>query len=64
MMAFRVWRLAFGVWRSSKEKSSLRRSAGRHLLKTSLRIDGGQTFQVDDPLRETPNAKRATPNVL
>jgi hypothetical protein len=61
---FGVRRLSFRVWRSITEKSSLRRSAGRHLLKTSLRTDRRPASQSNDKLRETPNAKRRAPNVL
>jgi len=61
---FGVRRLSFRVWRSITEKSSLRRSAGRHLLKTSLRTDRRPASQSNDKLRGTPNAKRRAPNVL
>jgi len=61
---FGVRRLSFRVWRSITEKSSLRRSAGRHLLKTSLRTDRRPASQSNDMLRGTPNAKRRAPNVL
>jgi len=63
-LSFRVWRSVFRVWRSITEKSSLRRSAGRHLLKTSLRTDRRPASQSNHKLRGTPNAKRRAPNVL
>jgi hypothetical protein len=57
-LSFRVWRSAFGVSRSTTERSSLRRTAGRHLLKTS------RSPASNDLLRRTPNTKRRAPNVL
>ncbi len=64
MMAFGVWRLAFGVRRSTPIPECSTSFAKFAPQKSSLRIDGGPTFQDDDPLRETPNAKPQTRNVL
>ena len=63
MRAFGVWRFAFGVRRSTPSPECSISFAKFAPQKSSLRLDGGLTFQVGDPFRATPNAKRATPNV-
>jgi hypothetical protein len=64
MRAFGVRRSVFGVQRSTPIPECSTSFAKFAPQKSSLRIDGGLTFQVDNPLRETPNAKRQTRNVL